>query len=117
MVSDMTTAVLRRTAGQLFMVGLPGPMADEETRAFLSEYTPGGVVIFNGNVTYAAQLRQLVTDVKATGAGVPPLVAIDHEGGRVNRLPPPFTHYPPALTVAAAGTQAAHRVGQAMGRE
>jgi beta-N-acetylhexosaminidase len=113
----MTTAVLRRTAGQLFMVGLPGPALDDETRGFLAEYTPGGVILFKRNVTSGAQLRRLVGEVKATGAGVPPLVGIDHEGGRVNRLPRPFTHFPPALTVAAGGPAAARRVGQAMGRE
>src|SRR5262245_53704553 len=117
MVADMTTAVLRRTAGQLFMVGLPGPELDPESREFLREYTPGGVVLFKRNVTSAGQLRRLVSDVKGTGAGVEPLVAIDHEGGRVHRLPRPFTHFPPALTVAAGGPAAARRVGRAMGTE
>jgi len=117
MVPDMTTAVLRRTAGQLFMVGLPGTALDAETRGFLSEYTPGGVVLFKRNVASGVQLRRLVAEVKASGAGVPPLVAIDHEGGRVDRLRRPFTHFPPALAVAAAGSEAAHRVGRAMGRE
>jgi beta-N-acetylhexosaminidase len=117
MVPDMTTAVLRRTAGQLFMVGLPGPVLDAKSREFLSEWTPGGVVLFKRNVTSARQLRRLVADVKGTGAGVEPLVAIDHEGGRVNRLPRPFTHFPPALTVAAGGPAAARRVGRAMGVE
>ena len=117
MVAGMTTAVLRRTAGQLFMVGLPGPVLDEKTRDFLAEYTPGGVVLFKRNVTSGGQLRRLVAEVKATGAGVVPLVGIDHEGGRVHRLPRPFTHFPPALTVAAGGPAAARRVGLAMGRE
>jgi len=117
MVPDMTTAVLRRTAGQLFMVGLPGPELDPENREFLREYTPGGVVLFKRNVTSAVQLRRLVADVKTGGAGVEPLVAIDHEGGRVNRLPRPFTHFPPALTVATGGPAAARRVGRAMGVE
>jgi beta-N-acetylhexosaminidase len=113
----MTSAVLRRTAGQLFMVGIPGLSLDAEARDFLGEYTPGGVVLFKRNVESARQLRRLVADVKAIGAGVAPLVAIDHEGGRVHRLPRPFTHFPPALAVAAAGPTVARRVGQAMGRE
>ncbi|HWP64836.1 MAG TPA: beta-N-acetylhexosaminidase [Candidatus Limnocylindria bacterium] len=113
----MTTAVLRRTAGQLFMVGLPGPTLDAETRDFLGEYTPGGVILFKRNVTSATQLRRLVAEVKGIGAGVTPLVGIDHEGGRVHRLPRPFTHFPPALVVAASGPAAARRVGRAMGRE
>jgi beta-N-acetylhexosaminidase len=75
------------------------------------------VVLFKRNVTSAAQLRRLVAEVKATGAGPEPLLAIDHEGGRVHRLPRPFTHFPPALAVAASGPAAARAVGRAMGRE
>ena len=61
----------------------------------------------------------LVADIHATGAGVPPLVALDHEGGRVDRLPhPPFTHFPPmALVGESADTRLAEAVGRAMGRE
>jgi beta-N-acetylhexosaminidase len=114
----MPSAVLRRTVSQLFMVGLPGPRLDRDTRAFLAEHPPGGVVLFKRNVHSAAQLRRLVADIHATGAGVRPIVAIDHEGGRVHRLPPPFTHFPAAALVGAAGRpRLAEAVGQAMGRE
>ena len=113
----MPSALLRRTVAQLFMVGIPGPTLDASTRAFLAEHPPGGVVLFKRNVRTAAGLRRLVAALHATGAGIAPLVAIDHEGGRVDRLPRPFTHFPPALAVGAHGTRAAHAVGRAMGRE
>src|SRR2546426_207921 len=115
----MATTVLRRTAGQLFMVGLPRPGLDRETREFLAEHCPGGVILFKRNIRSAEQLRRLVADIHATGAGVPPLVALDHEGGRVDRLPhPPFTHFPPMAVVAERGkTALAEAVGHAMGRE
>jgi beta-N-acetylhexosaminidase len=50
---------------------------------------------------------------------VRPLVAIDHEGGRVDRLRRrPFTHFPPAAILGAAGSpRLAEAVGRAMGRE
>jgi beta-N-acetylhexosaminidase len=114
----MVTAVARRTAGQLFMVGIPGPALDPGTEAFLREYTPGGVILFKRNARTAAQIRRLTAAVRALGAGPPPLLAIDHEGGRVDRLPRPFTHFPAAAQVAlAGGAQAAREVGRAMGRE
>src|SRR5512132_4061660 len=95
------TDLVRRTASQLFMVGLPGPDLDRETRAFLAEHPPGGVVLFKRNVRSGSQLRRLTAALHETGAGVRPLIALDHEGGRVHRLPPPFTHFPPAATVGA----------------
>jgi beta-N-acetylhexosaminidase len=118
MHQQMVTAVARRTAGQLFMVGLPGPALDPGTEAFLREYTPGGVVLFRRNARTAAQIRRLTTAVHAIGAGPRTLLAIDHEGGRVDRLPRPFTHFPAAAQVAASGgPQVAREVGRAMGRE
>ena len=115
----MATTLLRRTAAQLFMVGLPRPALDRETREFLVEHCPGGVILFKRNIRSAEQLHRLVADIHATGAGVPPLVALDHEGGRVDRLPhPPFTHFPPMALVGESGdTSLAEGVGRAMGRE
>ena len=115
----MATTVLRRTAGQLFMVGLPRPALGRETREFLAEHCPGGVILFKRNIRSAEQLRQLVAAIHATGAGVPPLVALDHEGGRVDRLPhPPFTHFPPmALVGEKEDMGLAAAVGRAMERE
>jgi beta-N-acetylhexosaminidase len=115
----MPTAVLRRIAAQVFMVGIPGPQIDAETRAFLVEYSPGGIVLFKRNVQSATQLRRLVADLHALGPGVPPLVAIDHEGGRVDRLRlRPFTHFPSAAVVGATGNaRVVGTVAEAMGRE
>jgi|SRR6185369_10383803 len=115
----MPTAVLRRSVAQLFMVGIPGPVLDEETRTFLAEYRPGGVVLFKRNVQSATQVRRLVGDLHALGAGVEPIVAIDHEGGRVDRLRlRPFTHFPPAAMVAGTGSpRVVQAVAEAMGRE
>src|SRR5207237_4446086 len=103
---------------QLFMVPLPGPALDAASSAFLAEHPPGGVVLFKRNVRSAAQLRRLTDAIHATGSGVEPLVALDHEGGRVHRLPSPFTHFPPAATVAARNdARLVETVGRAMGRE
>ena len=114
----MPTAVLRRTVSQLFMVGIPGPTLDPATRAFLTDHPVGGIILFRRNVKSGPQLRRLVAALHATGAGVSPLVGIDHEGGRVHRLRRPFTHFPPALTVGRVGTpRTVEAVGRAMGRE
>src|SRR5215510_3659979 len=100
------------------MVPLPGAELDRASRDFLAEHPPGGVVLFRRNIRSAAQLRALTGAIHATGAGVRPLVALDHEGGRVHRLPPPFTHFPPAAAIGARDdAPLAEAVGRAMGRE
>jgi beta-N-acetylhexosaminidase len=115
----MPTALLRRSVAQVFMVGIPGPSLDPETRSFLQEFTPGGIVLFKRNVQSATQLRRLVAELHGLGAGVPPIVAIDHEGGRVDRLRlRPFTHFPPAALVAGTRSpRLVREVAEAMGRE
>jgi beta-N-acetylhexosaminidase len=113
----MATAVLRRTVGQLFMVGIPGPTLDSPSRAFLEEHTPGGVILFKRNVESARQVRALVASIKEIGAGTTPLVAIDHEGGRVHRLPAPFTRFPAMARLGECDPTTVERVGHAMGLE
>src|SRR2546428_2148008 len=113
----MPTAMLRQSVSQLFMVGLPGPRLDRATRAFLTDHPPGGVILFKRNIRSAAELRRLAEAIHATGAGVHPLVALDHEGGRVDRLPRPFTHFPPAAVVGAwRDPRLAEAVRPALGR-
>src|SRR5262245_3775283 len=113
----MPTSLLRRSVAGLFMVGIPGPRLDAATRRILTEHPPGGVILFRRNIRSATQLRGLVAAIHELGAGVAPLVALDHEGGRVHRVRVPFTHFPPAATVARAGVRAVEAVGEAMGRE
>ncbi len=114
----MPTSLMRRTVAGLFMVGIPGPRLDPASRAVLTEHPPGGFVLFRRNVRSARQIRDLVGALHDLGPGVPPLVAIDHEGGRVQRLGRPFTHFPPMARLGATGDpRLARAVGLAMGRE
>jgi beta-N-acetylhexosaminidase len=53
-----------------------------------------------------------------TGRELPPFIAIDQEGGRVHRLPQPFTHFPSMGTVGQRGDPAlAYAVGRATAAE
>jgi beta-N-acetylhexosaminidase len=106
------------TVGQLFMVGIPHPTLDNDTRRLLHELRPGGVILFRRNYTDPDTLAALCTELHSLSPEYTPLVALDHEGGRVHRLAPPFTHFPPAASLGRARSAAlARRVGEAMGQE
>jgi beta-N-acetylhexosaminidase len=69
---------------------LPGARITERVRALVRDGFVGGVLLARHNVESSAQLRQLSAELqKLAAANRPPvglLVAVDQEGGRVNRL-------------------------------
>lgn len=80
--------------GQLFWVGLKRTLLDEDERAFLQWLQPGGIVLFRRNCTSAEQVMELIRKVKEI-FNIPPIIAIDEEGGRVERLHGILPHRPP----------------------
>ncbi|NOT54630.1 MAG: beta-N-acetylhexosaminidase, partial [Deltaproteobacteria bacterium] len=104
--------------GQLFMVGIPQSTLDPATRILLHELRPSGVVLFRRNYTGPAALAVLCSELHSLFASHRLLVALDHEGGRVHRVSPPFTHFPPAMRIGQTGSVTlAYQVGLAMGHE
>lgn len=65
------------------MLGLRGPVLGDDERAFLRRVVPASVIVFARNIESPGQVRALTDDVRALGV---PLVAVDQEGGRVQRL-------------------------------
>jgi beta-N-acetylhexosaminidase len=108
---------LRAAVSRLFFAGLPGRALDRETRALHASTPFGGVVLFRRNAAAPPRMRTLVRALHGLDPARPPLVAIDHEGGRVHRLQAPFTHFPPAAVVATHGVTAVCAAARAMARE
>lgn len=92
--------------GHLFMVGLPGHTLDASSRELIVSYGINNFIIFKRNVASPRQLAALCAALRdacrAAGVGQP-LISIDQEGGTVARLPPPFTQFPDARTLAEGG--------------
>lgn len=81
----------------LFMVGFEG-IAPPEALKDLLQRGIGGVILFKRNIASLEQLRELTAELREV-AGRPLLIGVDHEGGRVFRLPAPFTPIPPMRTL------------------
>ncbi|GBD24893.1 Beta-hexosaminidase [bacterium HR30] len=105
------------TVGALITMGIPGAELDDATRQTLEQIRPGCIILFRRNVDRGFDsLQRLVAELHQLPWA--PLVAIDHEGGRVMRLGEPFTHFPPASVLGARKDPALARdVAFAMGRE
>lgn len=82
--------------GQLLFVGFEGTTVPKDLARLLAAGRIGGVILFARNITGPEQLRELVRALhQEAPPEVPLLVAIDQEGGRVQRLRAPWTLWPP----------------------
>ncbi|MEA3386086.1 MAG: beta-N-acetylhexosaminidase [Thermodesulfobacteriota bacterium] len=80
--------------GQLLMIGIPGTGLDPESLSLIKEHGVGNFILFTRNVKGGPdQAKRLCDDLNeaCADAGLPPpLIAVDQEGGPVQRLGPPF---------------------------
>ena len=81
---------LQRHVGRMIMVGMDGMRPGEgtvpQTRALIERGELGGILLLGRNLGSPAEIRALIADVAPPGAPVAPFVAVDQEGGRVQRL-------------------------------
>jgi beta-N-acetylhexosaminidase len=93
--------------GQVLMVGIPGPEVDEAARELVRDLRVGGIILFARNLQNPDQIWRLTHDLQglAREAGSPPLlIALDQEGGPVQRLKAPFTLIPAARELGLNAT-------------
>ncbi len=76
------------------MLDIEGLALSPADRNLLREPAVGGVILFSRNFESVKQLTELVADIRALHSP-PLLIAVDHEGGRVQRFREGFTVLPP----------------------
>lgn len=94
---------LDQQIGQLFFVGVSGLALTSDEKKFIVENNIGGVTLFGRNLQEPKQIHDLCAEIqslsKQQASRAPLFIAIDQEGGRVQRIKDPFTVWPP-LAVA-----------------
>ena len=124
---------MRDDIGQLLWVGFEGTSAPAELRARLGAGRVGATIVFKRNLVVHGEGagegggRDETLDLDATAAlarelhvaghdGAPALIAIDQEGGVVQRVRAPATRWPPMLAHDALPPGEDARVAEAVGR-
>jgi beta-N-acetylhexosaminidase len=103
---------LEHRIGQLFIIGLPGPQLDLMTRSLLQTIQPGGILLNSNNIESPQQVAELTATIRSL-LEVPPIIAVDQEGGRVDRLKTIYSPMPSADLLRASGEAAvAGRMGE-----
>lgn len=87
------------------MLDIQGTHIHEDELALLREPVVGGVILFTRNYEDKEQLQRLVFELKALDRASPLLIAVDHEGGRVQRFREGFTHIVPMGKIGAVYQQ------------
>jgi len=105
------------------MIDVAGTELTAEDRNLLAHPLVGGCILFTRNFASIEQLEALVASIRAVRQPSL-LVAVDHEGGRVQRFRKDFTVLPPMRTVgreydidATAGRQLARQCGWLLAAE
>jgi beta-N-acetylhexosaminidase len=103
-------------AGEALAVGFDGTALPDDVVALAESAGLGGVVLFTRNCPSLETVLALTAAARRLGPDL--LVLVDHEGGRVHRLPAPFTRFPAAAVLGRTGDPAlAAAVATAMARE
>ncbi len=102
-------------AAQLIFAGLPGPDLDRQSARLLSEVRPGGVILLGRNFASIEQLVALTAEVRRILPEV--VLAIDAEGGRVDRLKAIVSPAPAAVDLARHSPRLSYQAGQWVARE
>ena len=102
------------TLGPL-MIDLTGTALTDEERTWLAHPLVGGVILFTRNYVEPQQLTDLVQSIHALRTPRL-LVAVDHEGGRVQRFRPGFSLLPAARRIGRQ-FDLEPRAGLALARE
>jgi beta-N-acetylhexosaminidase len=102
-------------AGELLTIGLEGHELTPECRDMLTAIRPGGVIFFQRNIQGAEQFSDLVTRIRELLQSRSPFLAIDMEGGTVDRFRHLIAPLPDVESAVAAGLS--HQLGRLAGME
>ncbi|MDO5736008.1 MAG: glycoside hydrolase family 3 N-terminal domain-containing protein, partial [Propionibacteriaceae bacterium] len=116
LAGDMSLA---EQVGQLYMVAVSTGGLDESTAEAIRDTQTGSVVLLGNSTAGAEAIRKVTADVAALSTdGSPVLVAVDQEGGTVQRLKGPgFSDIPTAVKQATLPVGELREAARGWGKE
>ncbi len=109
---------LKSKISQLLVGGFDGPTPPKDLSKLIKSHGMGGVILFRTNLEEPVQIARLNNRLQRLSSLAPLFIMVDQEGGRVCRLPLPFTRFPPGAMLGVCNSyRLAYRVGQATARE
>ena len=96
MVYDIKNLSLEEKIGQMLMVGFEGNKITQRNLNQIQKYKVGGIILYKRNFNSYEEMINLIKDLKELNKinKIPLFIAVDQEGGRVNRIPKDILNIP-----------------------
>ncbi|WP_425446429.1 beta-N-acetylhexosaminidase [Dethiothermospora halolimnae] len=117
--NKLDNMTLDEKIGQMIIAGFSSYNVDEKVKTLIKDYNIGGLILFNRNIKSSDQLVDLLNSIKEENKNnIPLFLAVDQEGGRVNRMPKDIINFPSNIEIGYGGNEdLAYDVGSAIGQE
>ena len=96
---------LEEKIGQMMMVGMDTNYITDRIKVLISDYKIGGIILYRKNFNTYKDMLKLIKDLKQLNQNnkIPLFIAIDQEGGRVNRMPSEIENLPSPSLISKYG--------------
>ena len=102
---EVKNLTIEEKIGQMLMIGMDTNYITDRIKTMITKYKIGGIILYRKNFKTYNEMLKLIRDLKELNKEnqIPLFIAIDQEGGRVNRMPKELENLPSANTVATIG--------------
>ena len=102
-MENLKNLTIEEKVGQMLMVGVENKNCIKPVERLIEKYKIGGVLLYKRDYKNYKELNDLINRLRALGRKnkIPLFIAIDQEGGRVNRMPDEFGNVPSANKLAS----------------
>ena len=96
---------IKEKIGQMVMIGMDTNYVTDRIKDMIKNYKIGGIILYRKNFSTYDDMLKLIKELKSLNSEnkIPLFIAIDQEGGRVNRMPKEIKNLPSANIVANKG--------------
>ena len=98
----MENLTLKEKIGQMLIVGMDDNVIDDRIKNLILNYKIGGIILYRKNFSTYQEMINLISELKKLNSinKIPLFIAIDQEGGRVNRMPAEIHNIKNALSLS-----------------
>lgn len=96
---------IQEKVGQMLIIGMDTNYITQRIKTMITQYKIGGIILYRKNFNTYEEMLGLIHQLKELNKKnkIPLWIAIDQEGGRVNRMPKEILNLPSANQIATKG--------------